>query len=281
MNDSSSSSKDIDDRSWLEKIGSLFSSDPKSLSELQDTLTTAADNHIIDQDAVEIFKGAITVADKQVRDIMVPRAQMVVLRSNATIEEILPVVIESSHSRFPVVGETTDQLMGILLAKDLLPFVLKDAEEGFNLENVLRPVEVVPETKRLNVLLREFRENRKHMVVVIDEFGDVAGLVTIEDVLEEIVGEIEDEYDTDVERLIRPIGKNDYIVKAITTIEELNETLKIELPREEFDTIGGLVAHQFGHLPGRNEQTTVENLDCIVLRADNRRIQLLRIKVNT
>jgi len=281
MNDSSSSSKDIDDRSWLEKIGSLFSSDPKSLSELQDTLTTAADNHIIDQDAVEIFKGAITVADKQVRDIMVPRAQMVVLRSNATIEEILPVVIESSHSRFPVVGETTDQLMGILLAKDLLPFVLKDAEEGFNLENILRPVEVVPETKRLNVLLREFRENRKHMVVVIDEFGDVAGLVTIEDVLEEIVGEIEDEYDTDVERLIRPIGKNDYIVKAITTIEELNETLKIELPREEFDTIGGLVAHQFGHLPGRNEQTTVENLDCIVLRADNRRIQLLRIKVNT
>ena len=207
MNDSSSSSKDIDDRSWLEKIGSLFSSDPKSLSELQDTLTTAADNHIIDQDAVEIFKGAITVADKQVRDIMVPRAQMVVLRSNATIEEILPVVIESSHSRFPVVGETTDQLLGILLAKDLLPFVLKDAEEGFNLENVLRPVEVVPETKRLNVLLREFRENRKHMVVVIDEFGDVAGLVTIEDVLEEIVGEIEDEYDTDVERLIRPIGK--------------------------------------------------------------------------
>ncbi len=278
MADTPPENNDSDDKSWLDKISNIFSSDPQSLTELLTTLSQAAQKDIIDQDAISIFKGAISVSDMQVREIMVPRSKMVVLKSNASIEELLSIVIDSAHSRFPVIGESTDDLVGILLAKDLLPYVLKDATQEFDIKKLLRPVEVVPETKRLNVLLREFRENRNHMVCVIDEFGDVAGVVTIEDVLEEIVGEIEDEHDVEEELFIREIGQGDYIVKALTPIEDFNEISGGNLPKEEFDTMGGIVCHHFGRLPRRNEQISFDKLECTVLRADNRKVQLLRIK---
>lgn len=279
MTDSTTDSSDSDERSWLGKIGSIFSSDPQSLDDIMTILGHARDRQLIDQDAIRIFKGAISVSDMQVREIMIPRSQMVVIKANTNIEELLPIVIDSAHSRFPVVGETTDDLIGILLAKDLLPYVLTDAEKSFDLASLVRPAAVVPETKRLNVLLREFRETRNHMVVVIDEFGDVAGLVTIEDVLEEIVGEIEDEHDVDEEQFIRQIGEGDFIVKALTPVEEFNEIAKTKLPTEEFDTIGGIVTNGFGRLPLRNEQIEVDQVAFEVLRADTRRIQLVRAKL--
>lgn len=267
-----------DEQSWLEKLGNIFSSDPKTRSDILATLTLAAQQDIIDQDAVSIFKGATDVSDMQVREIMIPRSQMVVIKSDATIEELLPIVIGSAHSRFPVIGESTDDLAGILLAKDLLPYVLEDAAKSFDIKKLLRPAAVVPETKRLNVLLREFRENRNHMVVVIDEFGDVAGLATIEDVLEEIVGEIEDEHDVDEEKLVRTIGDGDYIVKALTPIDDFNEATGRQFSDEEFDTIGGIVVHHFGRLPERNEQVSFNDMEFTVLRADNRKVHLVRAK---
>ena len=281
MTETPQDNSDSDERSWLEKLGSVFSSDPKTRSDVMETLGLAAEHDIIDPDAIRIFKGAIDVADMQVREIMIPRSQMVVLQANASIEELLPVVIDSAHSRFPVMGESSDDLVGILLAKDLLPYVLKDAENNFDIKRLLRPPEVVPETKRLNVLLREFRENRNHMVVVIDEFGDIAGLATIEDVLEEIVGEIEDEHDVEEEKFIRHIGPGDYIVKGLTTIDEFNDVVGTNFSDEEFDTIGGIVSNRFGRLPNRNEQVNVDTIEFTVLRADNRKIQLLRTKVQS
>jgi magnesium and cobalt transporter len=278
MNDQKSGG-DGGDKSWIEKIALAFSSEPKNRSDLSGILTIARDNEVIDDDAYGIIEGAMKVADMQARDIMVPRPQMEVIRAEASLQEILPQITASAHSRYPVIGETTDDVLGILLAKDLLAQVLEPQLENFSVTALMRPTNVVPESKRLNVLLREFRENRNHMAIVIDEYGGVAGLVTIEDVLEEIVGEIEDETDIVADRLIRKVVEGEYLVDALTPIDEFNEELETDFSDDEFDTIGGLVMQQFGHLPGGNETTTLDHIEFKVESADQRKINSLRVRV--
>ncbi len=272
------SSSESGDKSWLEKIALLFSSDPYSRNDLEDVLSIAAENEVIDEDARSIMEGAMKVSDMQARDIMIPRAQMVVIKAESTLEEILPQIIRSAHSRYPVVGDSPDDVLGVLLAKDLLPEILNKDHEEFNIRDLLRPTVVVPESKRLNVLLREFRENRNHMAIVIDEYGGVAGLVTIEDVLEEIVGEIEDETDAEEDQFIRKISEEDFFIKALTPIDEFNEHFDTDFSDEEFDTIGGLVIQAFGHMPARNEITTIEDFEFKVINADQRKIHSLRMR---
>jgi magnesium and cobalt transporter len=240
-------------------------------------LALAADNEVIDEDARTIMEGALTVSDTQVRDIMIPRAQMVVIKAEAALDEALPQIIHAAHSRYPVIGESPDDVLGILLAKDLLPLILKQPET-FDIRELMRSVTVVPESKRLNVLLREFRQNRNHMAIVVDEYGGVAGLVTIEDVLEEIVGEIEDETDTGDDMQIRRINERDYFVQALTPIDDFNDFFSVDFSDEEFDTIGGLVTNAFGHVPGRNEITKLGGFEFRVINANQRRLQSLRVR---
>lgn len=269
-------------KSWLEKIARIFSSEPKSRDEVLEVLKTAQHNEVIDDDALQIIDGALHVSEMQVREVMVPRTQMTVLKADQSFNELIPTIIRTAHSRYPVIGENSDEMQGILLAKDLLPLLLNKDSSEFDIKSILRPATVVPESKRLNVLLREFRENRNHMAIVIDEYGGVAGLVTIEDVLEEIVGEIEDEHDTDQDTFIKKLADNDYIIKALTPIDEFNEHFKARLSDEEFDTIGGIILQQFGHLPQRNEVATIDGYQFRVLNADNRQVHLLRMsKVTT
>jgi magnesium and cobalt transporter len=213
----------------------------------------------------------------QARDIMIPRSQMEYIKADSTLTDILPQIIHSAHSRYPVVGDSPDTVLGILLAKDLLPQILNTENDKFKIEELLRPAMVVPESKRLNVLLREFRENRNHMAIVIDEYGGVAGLVTIEDVLEEIVGEIEDETDEQADRFINMIDDNAFMVKALTPIEEFNAYFDCNFSDDDFDTIGGLVIQAFGHMPTRQETTTIEGFAFEVVKADQRKIYSLRI----
>lgn len=266
-----------DDRSWLEKIAHAFSSEPKSRKDLLEILKVAENNDVIDPDALSIIDGAMQVSEMQVREIMVPRTQMTVIKAELPLSEILPQIITTAHSRYPVIGETTDEVLGILLAKDLLPQILENDADEFDITPLLRPATVVPESKRLNVLLREFRENRNHMAIVIDEYGGVGGLVTIEDVLEEIVGEIEDEHDVEPDTYIKKLADNDFIVKALTPIVDFNNSFNAKFSDEEFDTIGGIILQQFGHLPRRNEVVSVEGFQFKVLNADSRQVHLLRM----
>ncbi len=272
------STNDSGDKSWIEKITTAFSSEPKTKEELNEVLDLARDNEVIDDDAQSIIEGALQVADMQARDIMVPRSQMQVIKADASLEDILPQIIESAHSRYPVIGENPDDILGILLVKDLLPQILNADNENFSIASLLRPCNVVPESKRLNVLLREFRQNRNHMAIVIDEYGGVAGLVTIEDVLEEIVGEIEDETDLETDAFIRSMGGNDYLVNALTPIDEFNDEFEADFSDDEFDTIGGLIMQHFGYLPGRNETATLEGFEFKVINADQRKIHSLRVR---
>lgn len=273
---SSEAKNSTQSRSWLGRMLSSFASEPKSREELLDIIKGAVDNKVVDIEALTIIEGALDVAQQQVREIMVPRSQMVVVKEDESTEQFLPKVIESGHSRFPVIGETSDDVKGILLAKDLLPLILNGSKD-FKFEDVLRPANIIPESKRLNVLLKDFREKRYHMAIVIDEYGGISGLVTIEDILEEIVGEIEDETDEDEnEGFIRQVSENDYILKALTPIEDFNAHFNATLNDDEFDTIGGLVMQAFGHMPGRNECVEVGNFQFRVLYSDSRKIHLLR-----
>ncbi|MCY1344309.1 Magnesium and cobalt efflux protein CorC [compost metagenome] len=264
-------------RSWLEKLTQAFAHEPKSRQELLELLREAHQNKLLDSEALSIVEGAIQVADLQVRDIMVPRSQMISIKATQTPKEFLPAIIDAAHSRYPVIGESLDEVMGILLAKDLLPLILHDGDRPFNIKDLLRPATFVPESKRLNVLLREFRANHNHMAVVIDEYGGVAGLVTIEDVLEQIVGDIEDEHDVEEDSYIKPLPSGDFIVKALTPVDAFNEFFETDFSEEEFDTVGGLVMGAFGHLPKRNETTEIGEFRFRVLNADSRRIHLLRL----
>jgi len=265
-------------RSWLSKITAIFSRKPRTKADLEDVLSVAAEDEVIDDDARSIIEGAMQVSDMQTREIMIPRSQMMVIKGDCTLEEILPQIISSAHSRYPVVGESTDDILGILLVKDLLPHILSQDHSDFRIADLLRKTMVVPESKRLNILLREFREKHNHMAIVIDEYGGVAGLVTIEDVLEEIVGEIEDETDVEADRYIHKITDDDYLIKALTPIDEFNEHFKTRLSDKEFDTIGGLVIQAFGHMPSRNETTTLEGFEFKVIIADQRKIHSLRLR---
>ena len=273
MNDSNN---EHEDRSWLDRLSQFLSGTPQNRADLEGLLDLAASNELIDDDAKTIMEGALSVSDMQVRDVMIPRAQMTVIKVDADLAEALPQIIHAAHSRYPVIDDGLDNVVGILLAKDLLPLVMERDRE-FNLKSLLRPAVVVPESKRLNVLLREFRQNRNHMAIVIDEYGGVAGLVTIEDVLEEIVGEIEDETDVDEGRDIQRINGNEFFVKAQTPIEDFNSYFSVAFSDEEFDTIGGLVVNAFGHVPTRNETTHLERFEFKVVSADQRRLISLRV----
>ena len=265
------------EKSWLDKLINAFSAEPKSREELLEIIKEAAENKVVDSQALEIIEGALDVSEQQVREIMIPRSQMTLINIDDRLQDLLPKIIESGHSRFPVIGESTDDVRGILLAKDLLPLILGGFED-FTLANILRPATIIPESKRLDILLREFREDRYHMALVIDEYGGISGLVTIEDILEEIVGEIEDETDENSEdAYIRKVSEQDYIIKALTPIEDFNEFFSAGFNEDEFDTIGGILMGAFGHLPQRNETTDVDGYQFRVLYADNRQIHLLRL----
>jgi magnesium and cobalt transporter len=278
----SSTTTEKHERSWLDKVLHAFSAEPKSRDELMEIIKDAADNHLLDQEALSIIEGAMDVSSLQAREIMVPRSHIVAIRVDDAPQEYLPQLIESGHSRFPVIGENLDDIKGILLAKDLLPLALKGTD-NFNLETILRPATIVPESKRVNILLREFRENRYHMALVMDEYGGITGLLTIEDILEEIVGEIEDETDEEEETsdFIKRVSENDYIIKALTPIEDFNEFFNTNISDEDFDTIGGILMQEFGHLPKRNEVVQIDNMQFRVLYADNRQIHLLRMTIIT
>jgi len=263
-------------KSWLDKFTQAFTQEPKTRKELFELLREANRNKLLDNDALAIVEGAIQIADLQVRDIMIPRSQMISIKACQRPEEFLPSIIDAAHSRYPVLGENNDEVLGILLAKDLLPLIVKN-NDTFDLRSTLRPCNFVPESKRLNVLLKEFRANHNHMAVVIDEYGGVAGLVTIEDVLEQIVGDIEDEHDVEEDSYIRTLPTGDYIVKALTPVDDFNDFFNSGFSEDEFDTIGGVVMSAFGHLPKRNETIEVDRMRFRILNADSRRLHLLRV----
>lgn len=271
------SSIDPRSRSWIDKLAQVFSDEPTDTRSLLELLRNAEQDQVLDADALGIIEGALQVSSMQVREIMIPRSQVVTVSSRHSLSEILDVVVKASHSRFPVIGENPDTVMGILLAKDLLPLAQEGSSERFNIKDLLRPPNFVPESKRLNVLLREFRENRNHMAVVIDEYGGVCGVVTIEDVLEQIVGEIEDEYDVDDDSYIKKFDDEHFIVKALTPVEEFNDYFETHFSDEEADTIGGLVLHKLRHIPERDESVTIGAFRFTVLNADSRQIRLLKV----
>lgn len=262
---------------WLESL-KLFAGDPQNRSEIKHILREAEGRQIVDSDALSIMEGAIQVADMQVREIMIPRNQMVCVKAGQSAKDFLPQVIESAHSRFPVLGDNDDEVLGIMLAKDLLPLVLSENSSNFRLKDIMRPVTYVPESKRVNVLLKEFRATRNHMALVIDEYGGLAGLVTIEDVLEQIVGDIEDEHDFDEEdSFIKQVDDHTYMVKALTPIEDFNEAFGSKFENIEFDTIGGAVVDKFGRLPECDESITMDKFSFKVVNANNRQIHLLEV----
>ena len=262
--------------SLLERLSALLSREPEDRDELLALLHSAFDRNLIDADALTIIEGALQMSDMQVRDVMVPRAQMDCVHLDDPIDVIANFAIDTAHSRFPAIGDGKDDVAGILLAKDLLRYF---AGREFDLRDMLRPAVFVPESKRLNVLLREFRVSRNHMAIVVDEYGGVAGLVTIEDVLEQIVGDIEDEYDFDeVGDNIRLDQNGRYRVKATTEIEDFNEAFATHFSDDEFDTVGGLVIRHFGRLPKRGEAVELEGLKIQVLRADSRRVHTLVVE---
>lgn len=263
-------------KSWLDKLAQAFAQEPKTRQDLFDILQEANRNKLLDNDALAIVEGAIQIADLQVRDIMIPRSKMISIKACQSPDQFLPAIIDAAHSRYPVIGENNDEVLGILLAKDLLPLIGKQ-DDNFDLRNLIRPCNFVPESKRLNVLLKEFRANHNHMAVVIDEYGGVAGLVTIEDVLEQIVGDIEDEHDVEQDSYFRTLPTGDYIVKALTPVDDFNEFFNSGFSEDEFDTIGGLVMSAFGHLPKRNETIEIDHMRFRILNADSRRLHLLRI----
>ncbi|MCK4869594.1 MAG: CBS domain-containing protein [Gammaproteobacteria bacterium] len=254
---------------------------PKDIQQLRTLLEQAKTNKIISQEALQMIEGVLEVTKMQVRDIMVPRPQMIVVDIDDNLEKILPIIIESGHSRFPVIHESRDKVFGLLLAKDLLSYAFRRPDGRiFKTQDVLRPATFIPESKRLNILLKEFRLSHNHIAIVVDEYGGVSGLITIEDVLEEIVGEIEDEFDVDEDANIKKIYDNHYTIKALTPIEEFNQHFNSKLDDTAFDTIGGLVTREFAHLPKRGEKASIENFHFKVLHADSRRIRLLSLKTD-
>jgi len=260
----------------LERIGAILMREPEDREQLIELLRSSYERNLMDAEALSMIEGVLQVSELQARDIMVPRAQMDVVDIHESPEQILPKVIEAGHSRFPVIGESKDDIIGILLAKDLLRYF---AGQEFHLRETLRPAVFIPESKRLNVLLRDFRRNRNHMAIVVDEYGGVAGLITIEDVLEQIVGEIEDEYDFDETEANILMDRNGmYRVKAQTELADFNATFGTAFSDEEVDTVGGLVVSKFGRLPKRGEETVIDGLRFRVIRADSRRLHALLVE---
>ena len=261
----------------MEHFFSSDKSEPETKEQLVDLLRQAKNRALFDTDALSMMEGVLQVSDLQVRDIMIPRAQMVVIDKDCALKDILPIAVSSAHSRFPVIGEDRAEVIGTLLAKDLLQF-FGDSAGKFRLREILRSAVFVPESKRLDVLLKEFRASRNHMAIVVDEYGAAAGLVTIEDVLEQIVGEIEDEYDFDEGAFIMRRSENQYTAKAHTTLDDFNEYFNTDYDDDDYDTIGGLVLSALGHMPKRGETVIVDGFRFAILGADSRKIRLLNIE---
>ena len=262
---------------WLKRITQSLSGEPQDRAELVQLLRESAERGLLDSDALDMLEGVLEVADLQVRDIMVPRVQMVFVRRDEQPATILPAVIESGHSRFPVMDEDRDNIVGILLAKDLLRLCVAESQERFDIREYMRPAVFVPESKRLNVLLKEFRRNRNHMALVVDEYGGVSGLVTIEDVIEQIIGDIDDEFDVEDDQNIRREDRRQFAVRGVTRLDEFNEYFGTQLLSEEFDTIAGLIMKQLGRLPRRGEAVNIDGFEFRVMRGDRRRIEGLRV----
>ena len=267
-------------RSWLERISSAFSGEPDTREELVAILRDAQGDGLIDADTLRMMEGAISVSELTVGDVMVSRSQMVSLPASARFLDLMKQVVESGHSRFPVHGDDRDEILGILLAKDLLRGVVADNGPG-DIHGLLRPAVQIPESKKLNLLLKEFRLSRNHMAIVVDEYGGVAGLVTIEDVLEQIVGKIDDEHDDaeDDSALIAAQADGQYVVDALTPIGDFNERFGAGFPDDEYDTIGGLVTEAIGHLPEVGEELTLDRFEFRVIRADARRVRAFQVAV--
>ncbi len=279
MSDDNSHSSNGSSKSILEKIVQVFTGEPKNKEELVEVLKDAEDRELIKPATKQMLEGVLEVSDMRVRDIMIPRSQMVTLDISQTVEQFLPIILESAHSRFPVVNDNIDDIEGVLLAKDLLKYGFSDAAREFVLKDIIRPAIIIPESKRVEPLLKEFRQERYHMAVVVDEYGGVSGLVTIEDILELIVGEIEDEHDDLIEQEIRPLCGNVYHVNALTEIDDFNEYFNYQFNEEDADTIGGILVHQFGHVPQRGENTSINGFEYKVVSSDKRRILQLQVTV--
>lgn len=284
MNDESHSAQPAVEKpgskSWLERLSQAIIREPQDREQLVELLRDAEERDLLDAEALTMIEGVLQVSEMRARDIMIPRGQMVVLEEGAKLNNILPIVIKSAHSRFPIIADNKDEIVGLLLAKDLLPFAFQGEDKPFKLKSITRKAVFVPESKRLDVLLREFRLTHNHMALVVDEYGGIAGLVTIEDVLEQIVGEIEDEHDDEDEFNIKKHSNDEFIVKALTSIEDFNEFFQDKIDDEDFDTVAGLVMRQFGHLPKVGEIASYGRYDFKVLNADKRRIHLLQVKVS-
>ena len=277
MSDDQPPSRNAPRKRWVERITQLFSRVPNDLDDLLGVLREARENKLLDNDALSMIEGVLQVSQMRVRDIMIPRVQMVVLPQEAELEAIFPLVIEFCHSRYPVIDGDRSKIVGVLLAKDLLAHVLQN--KTMTVKELMRPVSVVPESKRLNVLLQELRTNGNHMAIVVDEYGQAAGLVTIEDVLEEIVGEIEDEHDDhDDEGYVFQRNVNEFVIKALMPIDDFDTYFSTELATDEYDTIGGFLVNQFEHMPNKGESLVIDNLRFEVIRADNRRVHLIKLK---
>jgi magnesium and cobalt transporter len=279
MNETSKNNPETQTKTWLEKLAQALLGEPQDREQLISLLRDSEQRNLFDSDALGMIEGVLQVSEMQARDIMIPRSQMVILERDSDIKDILPIVVESNHSRFPVIGESLDEVIGILLAKDLLPYFVAGNKSKFYLRDIIRPAIVIPESKRLNILLNEFRSSRNHMAIVVDEYGGVSGLVTIEDVLEQIVGEIEDEHDIDEDAFIKDHGDQNYTVKALTPIDDFNEYFTCNFTSDEYDTIAGLLLNRMGHLPKRGEVIEFDGFHFKILRADNRRIHLLYMTV--
>ncbi|UJF18813.1 CNNM family magnesium/cobalt transport protein CorC [Vibrio sp. SS-MA-C1-2] len=279
MNDDNSQNEEGPSRkSFFERIGQIFQGEPKDRKELVDVFRDSEENHLIDHDTRDMLEGVMQISEHRVRDIMIPRSQIVTIDNTLTLEEVVEIITDAAHSRYPVINENKDHVEGILLAKDLLRYLRPGIEE-FDLKDIIRPAVIVPESKRVDRLLKEFREERYHMAIVVDEFGGVSGLVTIEDILEEIVGEIEDEFDDEEEDDIRQLSRHTFSIKALTTIEEFNDAFSTKFNDDEVDTLGGLVSMTFGHLPNRGETITIDKYQFKVTAADNRRILQLQVTI--
>ena len=270
-------------KSWLSRLTQALSGEPQNREDLAELIQSAGERGLLDQDALRIIESTLQVSERQVREIMIPRAQMVALRANMEPREFLPLLIESANSRFPVLDEdNSDEVIGIIFAKDLLRLVASDRGERFDIKDYLRPAFFVPESTHLDRLLKEFRAKRNHMAIVINEYGGIAGLVTMEDALEQIVGDIDDEHDFDADEdvLIREIAPGEYSVKAITPIAEFNEHFDTVFGNDDFDTIGGIVMNAFERLPERDEVIVIGDWRFTVLAADSRAIRLLKVEKN-
>ncbi len=272
------SSQGSSGKTWLGRIAQMLQGEPQNKKELVEVIVDASDRDLIDPETKEMMQGVLGVSELRVRDIMIPRSQMITLDVDKSLAELLPTMVESSHSRFPVICEDKDHVEGVLLAKDLLPLILKSESEFPELRSFLRPAVVVPESKRLDTLLNEFRQQRYHMAIVVDEYGGVSGLVTIEDILEIIVGEIEDEHDDEEDvQDIRQVSKHTYSVAALTPLDEFNEFFSSKFDTDEADTIGGIILHAFGHMPSRGETIEIGEFQFKITNSDSRRIQQIQV----